>query len=190
MKLIIGLGNPEGRFKNTRHNIGFEVIDKISEKLNSSFNAGKGEYLIGEVSYKGNDILMVKPLTYMNNSGIAAKDVINRYKISADDLLVICDDVNLRFGKIRFRRKGGDSGNKGLESVIYHLESVDFSRLRIGVGKENMDDDLSHFVLSKFSKKEEDELKDIIELSAEGAIFWTEYGINEAMNKFNNYTIE
>ena len=190
MKLIAGLGNPDLQYKNTRHNVGFRVVDKTREKLRSSFKAGKGEYLIGEASYKETGILLVKPLTYMNNSGIAVKDVIERYNVSVEDVLVICDDLNLQFGRIRFRRKGGDGGNKGLESIIYHLESVDFSRLRVGVRSDNMNDDLSLFVLSKFSRDEKDKVKDIINISAEGAIFWAEAGIDEAMNKYNNILIE
>ncbi len=190
MKLIVGLGNPSNLYKDTRHNLGFKVLDKISEKLRSSFKAGKGEYLIGEIRYKKNDILLVKPLTYMNNSGIAVEDVLDRYDILAEDCLVICDDLNFPLGKIKFRRRGGDGGNKGLESIIYHLETIEFPRLRIGIKNEKLGDDYSSFVLSKFERDEEKKINEIIDLSTEASIFWADYGIDEVMNKYNHITIE
>jgi len=190
MKLIVGLGNKGRKYKNTRHNIGFEVVDKISEELKVSFKEGKGEYLIAKGYYGENDVLLLKPHTYMNNSGIAVVDAINRYKISYEDLLVLCDDLNVPLGKIRFRRKGQDGGNKGLQSIIYHIESVDFPRLRIGIKNENLTDDYEYFVLSEFAKDEVKKAGQIIDVSAEASLYWVEFGIDKTMNKFNNIVVE
>ncbi|MFC1562625.1 aminoacyl-tRNA hydrolase, partial [candidate division KSB1 bacterium] len=167
MKLIIGLGNPEERYKFTKHNIGFVVLDRISEKLKSSFKVGKGDYLIAEVDCERDKVLLIKPLTYMNNSGVAVKDAVDRYDVLIEDLLVICDDLNLSLGKIRFRRGGGDGGNNGLASIIYHLETIEFSRLRIGIKDGELGDDFSRFVLSKFKKGKENIVKDIIDFAAD-----------------------
>ena len=190
MKLIVGLGNPGRRYINTKHNIGFEVIDKIAEKLNLSLREGKGEYFIGEICYKGDEILLSKPTTFMNNSGIAVKELIERFDVSIENLLVICDDLNLPLGRIRFRRRGRHGGNKGLESIIYHIQAIDFSRLRIGIQNEKLNNDYIDFVLSKFEKDEFERVKNIIDISAEGSLFWAESGIDEAMNKFNSFIIE
>lgn len=190
MKLIVGLGNKGRKYKNTRHNVGFEIVEKISEELKISFKKGKGEYLIAEGYYRENGVLLMKPLTYMNNSGIAVVDAINRYKITYEDLLVLCDDLNLPLGKIRFRRKGYDGGNKGLQSIIYHIESIDFPRLRIGIKNENLTDDYEYFVLSGFTKDEVKKAGEIIDVSAGASLYWVEFGIDKSMNRFNNILIE
>ena len=190
MKLIIGLGNPGKRYSNTRHNIGFEVTGKIAEKLNLSLKEGKGEYIIGEICYRGNDILLSKPVTYMNNSGIAVRELIDEYDVSTEDLLVICDDLNLPLGRIRFRRRGGNGGNKGLESIIYHIQTIEFSRLRIGIKNESQDNDYVYFVLSKFDNNEVEKVKNIVDVSAEASLFWAGSGIDAAMNRFNSIKIE
>ena len=190
MKLIVGLGNPGKSYNNTRHNIGFNVIDGLSRRLRISLKESTGDYLLGKGQYKKDGILLVKPLTYMNNSGKAVFDAADRFDISFSDLLVVCDDLNLPLGIIRFRCKGGDGGNNGLESIIYHLQTTGFSRLRIGIGKEPMEDDYVDFVLSKFEDNEEETVRDIIDIAVLGAVFWLERGIDEAMNLYNNRVIE
>ena len=190
MKLIVGLGNPGRRYKNTRHNVGFEVLDGIAEKLRVLLKEGKGEYFIGEGIYKDNKILLAKPVTYMNNSGIAVRELIERYNVSLEDTLIVCDDLSLPLGRIRFRRSGGHGGNKGLESIIYHIQSIDFPRLRVGIRNDEAGEDYVSFVLSKFNKDELERIKNVINVSAEGSLFWVENGIEEAMNRYNGLLIE
>ena len=120
--LIVGLGNPGSKYVNTKHNMGFCVIDQLAENNDTSFKLGKGDYMF----LKHNDIDLLKPLTYMNNSGIAVKEYMNYFDISSDELLVVYDDADLDLGQIRFKSKGSSGGQKGIESIIYHLKNSNF----------------------------------------------------------------
>lgn len=168
-KLIVGLGNPGPKYENTRHNIGFIVLDQLCKKLHtSSLNKNKNSYLA-----RKNDWLFLYPLMYMNRSGVILEQILQEYKISLKDILVVVDDVNLKIGKIRIRPKGSSGGHNGLKSIIRELGSNRFKRLRIGIRKPEKSDespiqrDLSEFVLEKFSAEENEILENSIEQAVE-----------------------
>ncbi len=178
-KLIAGLGNPGKEYRNTRHNAGFMFIDKMAESFKLYFKPGKGDYL----ETKKDDVFFIKPMTYMNNSGMAILQFLQENPtISIENILVAYDDMDLPFGFIRIRKDGSSGGHKGIESIIYHLQSKDFCRLRIGIGKEG---DGIDWVLSDFTREEMEKLPEILDMSIEAAITWIEDGIDKAMNRFN-----
>ena len=189
MKLIIGLGNPGSEYKWTRHNVGFETIDKLAYDFNINVNKSKFKAIYGEGIINGEKVLLIKPLTYMNLSGECVRDFFNFYKdISLDDVMVICDDVNLPIGSIRIRKKGSDGGQNGLKNIIYQLNSDEFPRIRIGVGQKPQHYTLANFVLSKFNKDEdEDIIKGITSATDAIQVFIKdkENGLSNAMNLFN-----
>jgi PTH1 family peptidyl-tRNA hydrolase len=136
--VVVGLGNPSSEYEETRHNIGFVVVDETAKELGIKFHKENSDYLIGIKNYRNQLIALVKPLTYMNNSGIAVKNIIEQYKLPLENLLVVVDDFNIPIGTIRIRRSGSSGGHNGLESIIYHLQTEDFPRLRCGIGSESM----------------------------------------------------
>lgn len=155
MLAVIGLGNPGSEYETTRHNVGFRVVDAVAEKLHIRLKSGKGDYLIGEKEVAQNKTILVKPLTYMNNSGLAVIDIVERFSLRTNELLVVCDDFNIPFGTLRLRMNGSDGGHNGLYSIIYHLGSIEFPRLRCGIGYDNKTgSDMADFVLSQFDKAE------------------------------------
>lgn len=161
MRCILGIGNPGSNYINTRHNIGFQLIDGFASKLNLNFIPSKSEYYFSEGKIGENHFCLVKPTTFVNNSGVAALSCIQYFRISSQDLLVVVDDVNIKFGEIRLRKSGGDGGHNGLKSIIYHLNTDDFPRLRFGIGEDFEKGSLSDYVLSKFSKEENEALENI-----------------------------
>lgn len=159
MRIIFGIGNPGIRYEYTRHNAGFLLLDYFASKKSISFIESSGEYIeatgsIGEEKYS-----LIKPVTYVNNSGLAAKQVIERYEVASEDLLVVCDDTNLDDYVIRVRLSGGDGGHNGLNSIIYHLMTEKFPRIRIGIGNSPSTENLADYVLSEFSKNELEEYR-------------------------------
>lgn len=157
MKLVVGLGNKGREYENTRHNMGFMLIDRylqyknITDKFKEKFNA-----IYIETTINNEKVIFIKPMTYMNNSGIAVRAFIDFYKLNSEDILVISDDLDLDLGKFRLRRNGSSGGHNGLKSIISHLGTDNFKRLRIGIS--NDEDDVINYVLSKFSKKELNEI--------------------------------
>jgi len=184
---LIGLGNPGNRYEDTRHNIGYLIVDHFSAVKNIPFKAGKGDYYYKELDIHDQHILIFKPTTYMNKSGRAVRQIRDHFSISVDQLLVICDDFNLPFGALRFRTKGSDGGHNGLKSIIYQLETENFDRFRFGIGDQFSD--ASDFVLESFSKKEFVKLKDLLPISTEAIHHWLDYGIERTMNKYNRQYI-
>lgn len=182
--LLVGLGNPGSKYRLTRHNLGFMIIEKIAEILKCNFTSGKGDYLVSEALFNGRNVVLAKPLTYMNRSGRAVLDLIQTYNVPLSNLLIILDDFNLPFGKLRFRSKGSDGGHQGLASVIYQVESETFPRLRVGVGKESIEDAVA-FVLSNFDEEEQKELPKIVKHSANACLDFVSEGIEIVMNKYN-----
>ena len=154
MRIVFGIGNPGNRYSQTRHNSGFLLLDQYAQKNSLSFAASKYDYFFAEGKTAQSGFFLIKPTTYVNNSGLAALQVIEEYNIPISDFLVVADDINLETGKIRIRVGGGDGGHNGLNSVIYHLNSDDFPRLRIGVGNNFGKGEMADYVLSQFTKDE------------------------------------
>ncbi|HLG31664.1 MAG TPA: aminoacyl-tRNA hydrolase [Ignavibacteriaceae bacterium] len=161
MQAILGIGNLGSRYRLNRHNAGFLLLDQFADGSGVNFKSSHGNYFLAEGTFYGSKFSLIKPANYVNNSGIAAKEVVEHYKIGLENLLVICDDVNLDFGELRIRKSGEDGGHNGLRSIIYHLNSNKFPRLRIGVRNKENQIDLVEFVLSDFTKEEILTLKEI-----------------------------
>ena len=169
LKIIFGLGNPGKQYEGTRHNIGFEILDKFAEKHKLTFSEGKGEYYIaGSKDLFASSFFLVKPTTYVNLSGVAAYEIFDRFDVEPENFLVVIDDLNLPLGKIRIRQRGGDGGHNGLFSIINSLETDFFPRLRFGIGKEIEEGKMADFVLSKFDEDErkiiDEKIEDAVEL--------------------------
>jgi PTH1 family peptidyl-tRNA hydrolase len=185
---IIGLGNPGNEYDWTRHNVGFMVVDALCEVLSAEFEAGKGDYLIAAARSHGVPISLVKPLTYMNNCGLAVADVVDRYGLDLRDALIVSDDFNLALGKIRLRPKGSDGGHNGLYSIIYQLQTEEFSRLRCGIGTpipSGQEFDATSFVLSVFNRDEKPAVRKMVESARDAALCFSTEGINAAMDRWN-----
>lgn len=165
MYLIVGLGNPGKKYELTRHNIGFLILDKFASKKNLHFKK-KENYQYVEGSIGSSTFFLVKPTTYMNLSGIAVSEFLSKINIPLENMLIVVDDVNLELGKIRLRKSGSDGGHNGLKSIIYHLESNQFPRLRFGIGNK-FEGELAEYVLSKFSDEELSSIKDSLKFSIE-----------------------
>ncbi len=192
VKLIVGLGNPGQRYEHTKHNIGFRVIDAIYDKIlsrqSSESTSAKRvtsiyQSLVIQTVLHDSPIIFAKPMTYMNNSGSAVAALVNRFEIPLEDICIIYDDIHLDIGTIRIRQKGSDGGQKGMQSIIYHLGTTEFPRLRIGIGEPV--GDLTDHVLSEFSKEEEIEIEDTVKRAVEAVETFVRDGILTAMNKFN-----
>ena len=185
---IVGLGNPGSEYAETRHNIGFAVVDALAEKLDIEFRAGRGEYLIGSARYRGKNLSIVKPLTYVNNSGIAVREIVDDYGMDLSELLVVSDDLHLPLGTIRLRLKGSDGGHNGLYSIIYHLSTDQFPRLRCGIGSDAMpknSKERKDFVLSSFEEEESGHVRTMIDEALDAALTSAVEGIQTAMNRCN-----
>ena len=154
MRVIFGIGNPGIRYEFTRHNAGFLLLDYLAKKFSVKFIESKGDYLFAEGKISENNFLLIKPATYVNNSGVTAKQVFDKYDLSPEDFLVICDDTNLEKFKFRVRLSGGDGGHNGLTSIIFHLMTEQFPRIRLGIGIKPPEEVLSEYVLSEFTKIE------------------------------------
>jgi len=183
VRILFGLGNPGRRYHLTRHNIGFNLLDFIQNQLNIPFRPGKGDYHFCAIELAGIPVVMVKPTTYMNRSGLAINQVLDHYDLSIHDSLVIYDDFNLPFGELRFRTKGQSGGHRGIESVIYHTGTEQFDRLKIGIGYAPSD--AIDFVLSKFEVGELKQLDEFMRNAHEAILTYLEFGIEKAMNQFN-----
>ena len=186
MFIIAGLGNPGKDYKNTRHNIGFDVIDVIAEKHNISVIEKKHKAIIGKGVIDGNKVILVKPQTYMNLSGESLREIIDYYKVDpTEELIVISDDISLNPGNIRIRKKGSAGGHNGLKSIIQHLGTDAFMRIKMGVGEKPKGYDLADYVLGHFTGDER-KIMDEAATSAEEAVRLMMQGdVEAAMNKFN-----
>lgn len=184
--LVVGLGNPDKKYENTRHNAGWLAVDYIADKYNCKVNKIKYKSFVGECTIGGAKVMLMKPTTYMNNSGQAVVEAMNFYKIPPENVIVIFDDISLDVGKMRIRSKGSDGGQKGMRSIIYLSGKDNFPRIKIGIGaKPNPNWDLADWVLSKFSDKELSDIKDMFENSAKAVELIVNGNIDRAMNLFN-----
>lgn len=188
MWLVVGLGNPEKDYKGTRHNIGFEVINKLAYDNNIDINRAKYRAHIGEGFIGGKKVILAKPQTFMNLSGESVRELVKFYKPNLDEILIIYDDVSLSPGEIRVREKGSAGGHNGIKNIIYQLETDHFPRVKVGIGEKPKGWDLADYVLSKFKKDEMDSMILGITDAASAAVLIIEEGTKTAMNKFNKKT--
>lgn len=186
MYLIAGLGNPEKKYEATRHNIGFETIDLLAHKEGIRLTKLKHKAVFGDGTICGEKVIVAKPQTYMNLSGESIRDIVNFYKIPVENVIIVCDDINLETGRIRIRPKGSDGGHNGLKSIIYQLSNDGFVRIRMGVGAPKGEKyNLADYVLGKFSKEEIEVLTPVAENVVKAVETIISSGVSAAMNKFN-----
>ena len=184
MRVVVGLGNPGQRYVNTRHNLGFRVVEAFAATYEETWVKGD-RYLFALINSESDPLLLVKPSTFMNSSGEAVADVILRFSPSIDDLMVVVDDVHLSLGQNRIRRRGSDGGHNGLTSIQASLESSCFPRLRMGVGSPPEGSDLIDYVLGEFASDELVVVDAQIKRAVEAMECWVDRGLEEAMNYFN-----
>lgn len=185
MYLIVGLGNPDAEYDNTRHNMGFNAINGISKKYNIKLKKNKfqGLFEIGEI--EGQKVILVKPQTYMNLSGNCVKEIVDFYKIEKENIIIIYDDMDIEPGKIKIRKKGSSGGHNGIKSIIQMLGTDQFSRIRIGIGKPKHKGDEINYVIGPIPNEEKKLLMQGVEKAEKALIEILKNGIDIAMNKFN-----
>ena len=185
MYLIVGLGNPEEEYARTRHNMGFDTINKIAEKHNIKVNKSKFNSLYGMGTINNEKIILLKPQTYMNLSGNAVRDFMSFYKIKENELIVIYDDLDIEPGIIKIRKKGGPGTHNGMKSVVNEIQTENFIRVRVGIGNPKYKDDLLNYILTRIPDEEYKILESSTSNAAEAVIDIVESGIDKAMNKYN-----
>ncbi len=185
MKIILGLGNPGQKYKNNRHNIGYMVVEEIAKSQDIAFKRSfkLPAYTAKKIKEK-EEIILVKPRTFMNNSGLCAKKIILQYKAHIRDLLIVYDEVDLPLGQIRFREKGSCAGHRGMSSVINALDSEQISRIRVGIGGERSGE-LSDYVLSDFASREKQVLEETVKMAALACMDWISQGADFVMKTYN-----
>ena len=181
---MVGLGNPGAKYEGTRHNIGFEVVDRLARGGAGATFARKFEGLLAEAEIDFHRVLLLKPETFMNLSGRSVRQAVQFYKLELADVLVVCDDLSLPLGKLRLRGGGSDGGQKGLRDITAHLGTEDFARLRIGIGDRGPID-AADFVLSRFRSAERPVMDDALILASQAVAVWATQGLPAAMNRFN-----
>lgn len=185
MYLIVGLGNPEEEYSNTRHNMGFDAVNKIANKYNIEINKTKFKGLYGTGTIENEKVILLKPQTYMNLSGESIIETVNFYKIDIKNMIVIYDDIDIQPGKIKIRKKGGPGSHNGMKSVINCLGSQEFSRIRVGIGAPEYKNDMINYVIGKVPKEELEKLNEGTSIAKEAVVEIIRNGIDIAMNKFN-----
>jgi PTH1 family peptidyl-tRNA hydrolase len=187
MKLIVGLGNPGREYRDTRHNVGFMVVEEIARRHGIDWASGPSQIAETLIAKRfGDEPLMVaKPLTYMNNSGDAVGGLVRYFNVTPDELIVVVDEAALPFGKLRARPRGSAGGHNGLKSIIERLGTTEFSRLRLGVGRGDGRRDLADHVLARFERSEQAELETLITRAADAAEMFAAEGISNVMNVYN-----
>lgn len=183
IKLIVGLGNPGPRYENTKHNVGFWVVNELLMRLQLSRLEPLFRSLIVRTEWHGSEVIFAKPMTYMNNSGQAVKTIFQEFDIPPHDLCVVYDDLNLDIGALRMRKAGSDGGHNGMKSIIHHLGTQDFPRLRVGIGK--VEGDWMDHVLSEFPADEKESIDWAIPCAANAIETFVTDGVQTAMNRFN-----
>lgn len=183
--LLIGLGNPGREYRDNRHNVGFMLIDRLAVRLDARGMKVQSKAIVTTATYQERKLLLAKPQTYMNLSGHSAQGLLNFYKIPVENMIVAHDDLDIPFGTIRIRPKGGPGGQKGMASTIEQLGTNGFPRLRIGIGRPPGRMDPAAYVLQDFSREEMRSLSEIIDRAADAALEFVMNGVNAAMNKYN-----
>jgi len=185
MRVIFGLGNPGKDYEQSRHNIGFRVIDKLSQEHRIKLNKYSYQAWIGEGEIGKEQVFLVKPLTFVNAAGISLFQIKQKHEISLKDIMVISDDVDLELGKLRLARKGGDGGHKGLRSIIEFLGTEEFLRLRIGIGRPQEKIELKEYVLGEFTSREKKIIEEAISKAGQAVEMVIRQGIDETMRHYN-----
>ena len=188
MFLIVGLGNPGSQYEDTRHNIGFKVVDNIAKEYNIEINRQKFKGMCGEGFINGEKVILLKPLTYMNLSGESIRELANFYKLEDDEIIVVYDDISLDIGRLRIREKGSAGGHNGIKSIIQNLGGDKFPRVKVGVGQPK--DNLVNHVLGKFSKEDREHIEKVIPVVSDAIVEIVKNDAKESMNKFNGVNIE
>ncbi len=183
--IIAGLGNPGRKYEHNRHNVGFMLLNRLSNKLGESFGKIEAKALVCKTSYQGERIILVKPQTYMNKSGMSVASLMRFYQIPLENLLVTYDDVDLPLGVLRIRPSGGSGGQNGMQSIIERLGTEEFPRLRIGTGRPPGRMDAADYVLQDFSSQETEELNDTLDRGVNAVLAFISNGLDNAMNTFN-----
>ncbi len=161
MRILLGIGNPERRYSFNRHNVGFMLLDYFAKEHSIAFKPSKFDYYVATGNLSSSSFILMKPTTYVNNSGLAALQAFKKYETNIEDFLVIVDDVNLQFADIRIRKSGGDGGHNGINSIIFHLQDDQFPRLRIGIGNNFTEGKMADYVLTDFSEEEKEALPNV-----------------------------
>ncbi len=191
MYIIVGLGNPTTQYEGTRHNVGFDVIDKLSDKYQINVDGRKCRAFVGKGMIEGHKVLLVKPQTYMNLSGESVGGLVDYFKIDeTQELIVIYDDVSLDVGQLRIRKKGSAGGHNGIKNIISHLGTQEFLRIKVGVGEKPKGYDLADYVLGHFSKGEKELMEEGFERSVTAVIDMLNDDVDGAMNKFNKKIVK
>ena len=186
LRMVIGLGNPGEAYSRTRHNTGFMVVDALSDAYTIPLNKTKYDTVFGRGTVEGMDVLLAKPMAYMNRSGFPVQHLSHYFRILREDLLVVHDDIDLEFGRLKIKEKGGHGGHKGLRSIMDALGGGDFTRLRIGVGRPEAGRQVTDHVLGGFSNDEAKVLDRIVLTAREAVVTILCKGTREGMNRFNN----
>jgi PTH1 family peptidyl-tRNA hydrolase len=184
MKVIVGLGNPGSRYAGTRHNVGFAVVDALALSPRAGRFQGRFDALVAEVADESHRLLLVKPQTFMNLSGRSVRQIVDFYKVPLEDVLVVCDDINLPLGKLRVRAGGSHGGHNGLRDIQNHLGTNEYSRLRIGVGAPPEDEAVEH-VLGRFRPSEQPVIEDAVARATQAVLVWANQGVETCMNLYN-----
>jgi peptidyl-tRNA hydrolase, PTH1 family len=184
MKMIVGLGNPGRRYEGTRHNVGFAVVDALAAGSHVSGFQSRFQAEVAEAVEDGQKVLLVKPDTFMNLSGRCVRQAVDFYQLPVEELLVVCDDINLPLGKLRFRSRGTHGGHNGLRDIQNHLGTTAYARLRIGVGAPP-EEGVVDYVLGRFRPAERPVIKEALENSTQAVLFWIRHGIQDSMNQYN-----
>jgi PTH1 family peptidyl-tRNA hydrolase len=186
VKLIVGLGNPGKIYVNSRHNIGFSVVEALAKVYKISLKKETNTFsLSGKGRIEGQNVILSEPLTFMNLSGLAVSALLKKHKIALDNLLVVCDDLDLAFGRLKIKASGSSGGHRGLNSIMDALSSQNFCRLRIGIGRPHINTYPAEYVLSPFTREEKELAKEIIKRASHCCRVWVKKGITECMNIFN-----
>lgn len=185
MYLIVGLGNPEEEYSGTRHNMGFDTINKICKKYDIKVIKNKFNGLYEKCNIEGKEVILLKPQTYMNLSGNCMQEFMRFYKILPQDVIVIYDDMDIETGEIKIRKKGHAGGHNGMKSIIENLGTIEFTRVRVGIGKPHENEDKIKYVIGKITNKTKEELEEGTENAAKAVIEILKNGVDKAMNKFN-----
>jgi peptidyl-tRNA hydrolase, PTH1 family len=193
VRLIVGLGNPGTKYAGNRHNIGFLCVEHFAQENNLNFTRSKNQAKVGEGRIAGYDIVLAKPQTFMNNSGVSVGGLVRKFKVKLENLIVIHDDLDLPLGRIRIRRGGSSGGHNGINSIVQHIGNQEFIRVRIGIGRPNSqetfksgEDEVISHVLGDFTMEEKEIIKEVIPCVSEALQCLLSKDITEAMNKYNS----